>query len=1118
MRWLLTLGIWGLAALVLADDSHDTPTAADASAPSLTAYPADIANCSFLKRDKGYYFLEKDWHFRQSGLDLFRKHPLVRRTDYAKSVLGILDTAVQAADNPKAGSSVSDVSNAQDEEEARHGTHVAGIAASKTVGVNPHLPLASFKIATKGSLYDFIPSVINGLMEAEKNPAIRVVNLSLTSLEDPLIRERVLALTKKGVWVVYAAGNDGEVNHASAAMLRELSDVPELFSVGALNYFGTSASFSNRGPSVDFYAPGTNIQSLNAEYDPGTKGSKKKRAMSGTSMAAPYAAAVLATLRGIDPTLTPQDIAELVKETSIERGTKQVVFQVNPYLMVTYLEAIKRARAKGACRDLPSCLPAARKAVRKKIAKTAEGLTAPKDNRCEDWERYHDRLRRGFFLTRGRDPRFTDELFRVALSAPRGKAAESVYYRTGADQARAARDFEKAHGGLLSKDETEGTKVFFDPKYEPKGDKRKSSDEQEVSATTLDAVWKRCEKHFFEKSEPGFCATMFSTMPLSLRLALAKRIERTGRPLSDLDIPWHFKLRNEPGGEALHQKLVLLALDGAKGTEPDYYRLDSYIESLPELPLDRRLEVAKLVEACAAGKKDGAKDCERVRDRIAAYTKDSLTPQEEAELAKAFLDDYDGTPAVAALQLQLDRLRAGFYDAERVNGSIREVFRTWKDQDARFTKWEESHGHSGRGSLFEMLAELATQEKSAKLLGEYLSDPKALADFDELMRAKKNGWDPTWESFFTRLMKPLDTKARARLMGAIADHWRTYDSQRALRYYDFLEANADLPEVSSVLDHLQQKDQPSPFWTALRLRHLKRTVDEGRATGPELMALLDETEKENLGRLLGNLDKAKVTKDPAFVARLGKLAERRPEALDSEILLYYLESAGSRDATAPALVPYLGKLLRDREHWSYNNGLLTNLGEGLGEWSKGHPDRIAAVMAQLETVMRDAPFLAAEGIEGEDRKRLETYYRRKDLVGGITDFLTQSKGDAYLDSHPDSLEWLAKMVTDPDVDFYLRGARYPEPLKKTLLARLPEKLPVEEKSTPQWISNLAASTPKAAPRMIAYYKETRDKDLLEAIQLCLHRAPEKMSYSVKREIEELEDKFPPKDDEEGVLK
>jgi serine protease AprX len=235
-----------------------------------------------------------------------------------------------------------------------HGTHVAGIIAGdatnrdagdprrgRYMGVAPKANLISIKVSDdegNASVLDAIAGIQFAVdHKAEYN--IRVLNLSLESTAtesyktDPL-DAAVEAAWFKGIFVVAAAGNRGPggdaVHHAPG-------NDPYVVTVGAVDDNGTHdisddepTSWSSRGTTQDgfakpeIYAPGARIVSNLA---PGSKYGQlcdscvtdgEYIRAGGTSMAAPMVAGAAAIGFQLDPTLTPNRIKALLRDSDRE--------------------------------------------------------------------------------------------------------------------------------------------------------------------------------------------------------------------------------------------------------------------------------------------------------------------------------------------------------------------------------------------------------------------------------------------------------------------------------------------------------------------------------------------------------------------------------------------------------------------------------------------------------------------------------------------------------------------------------------------------------------------------------------------------------------------------------
>jgi subtilisin family serine protease len=161
-----------------------------------------------------------------------------------------------------------------------HGTHVAGIIGSKSYGVAKSVRLHGVQVLDCNGQGD-TSAVIAGIDWVRKHHAARsVANLSLGGSKSTALNNAVTALSKSGVFVAVAAGND-----STSACSESPASAASVEAAAASASNDTRASFSNYGKCVDIYAPGVNIKST---YPGGTA------YMSGTSMASPFVAGVAA--------------------------------------------------------------------------------------------------------------------------------------------------------------------------------------------------------------------------------------------------------------------------------------------------------------------------------------------------------------------------------------------------------------------------------------------------------------------------------------------------------------------------------------------------------------------------------------------------------------------------------------------------------------------------------------------------------------------------------------------------------------------------------------------------------------------------------------------------------
>jgi len=207
-----------------------------------------------------------------------------------------------------------------------HGTHVSGTIAGTTYGVAKKAMIYPVRVlGCDGS--GQTSGVIEGIEWVAANarkPA--VANMSLGGSKLQSLNDAVAKAVAKGVVFVVAAGNstDNACSYSPAS-------VPEAITVAASDKSDVSANFTNYGSCVDVYAPGVSITSA------GINGNSSTATMSGTSMASPHTAGVVALLLQKTPSASPAAIAsQLINNatrgviTSLPSSTPNLLIFTNP--------------------------------------------------------------------------------------------------------------------------------------------------------------------------------------------------------------------------------------------------------------------------------------------------------------------------------------------------------------------------------------------------------------------------------------------------------------------------------------------------------------------------------------------------------------------------------------------------------------------------------------------------------------------------------------------------------------------------------------------------------------------------------------------------------------------
>lgn len=161
-----------------------------------------------------------------------------------------------------------------------HGTHVAGTVAGASHGVAKKAKIVAVRVLddTGNGTTEQVVAGIDWVTANHTGPS--VANMSLGGGADPALDEAVRKAIASGVTFGVAAGNDsGDAGTTSPAR------VGEAITVASSAVDDTQSYFSNYGPIVDIYAPGSDITSAWNDSDTGTS------TISGTSMATPTSSA-----------------------------------------------------------------------------------------------------------------------------------------------------------------------------------------------------------------------------------------------------------------------------------------------------------------------------------------------------------------------------------------------------------------------------------------------------------------------------------------------------------------------------------------------------------------------------------------------------------------------------------------------------------------------------------------------------------------------------------------------------------------------------------------------------------------------------------------------------------
>ena len=195
-----------------------------------------------------------------------------------------------------------------------HGTHVAGIIGSRNLGVAKEVNLFALQvIGCRETTNADLIAALDYVIKNHVKPAI--INMSLGPRldvasgryprSDPL--DRTLSqVINAGISVFAAAGNDAN----SGACEGSPAGTQGVITVASIDQSGARSPFSNTGPCVNVFAPGGSIWSL----APGGSFAIK----SGTSQSAPYAAGVAALYLQKNPSASPSQLADAIRQGAMQ--------------------------------------------------------------------------------------------------------------------------------------------------------------------------------------------------------------------------------------------------------------------------------------------------------------------------------------------------------------------------------------------------------------------------------------------------------------------------------------------------------------------------------------------------------------------------------------------------------------------------------------------------------------------------------------------------------------------------------------------------------------------------------------------------------------------------------
>lgn len=188
-----------------------------------------------------------------------------------------------------------------------HGTHVSGTVGGSRYGVAKAVSLIPVRVldCAGSGTYSGVIAGVDWVAASALRPA--VANMSLGGGPSNTLNKAVAGAVKLGVTMVVAAGNS-----KTDACGYSPGSEPTALTIGATDSSDVRAAYSNYGPCLDLFAPGSVVTSA---WNTSTTATNT---ISGTSMAAPHVAGVAALALAANPAASPLAVSVFLKANASE--------------------------------------------------------------------------------------------------------------------------------------------------------------------------------------------------------------------------------------------------------------------------------------------------------------------------------------------------------------------------------------------------------------------------------------------------------------------------------------------------------------------------------------------------------------------------------------------------------------------------------------------------------------------------------------------------------------------------------------------------------------------------------------------------------------------------------
>ncbi|MCL1945546.1 MAG: S8 family serine peptidase [Chitinivibrionia bacterium] len=214
--------------------------------------------------------------------------------------------------------------------EYSHGTAVSGVVAARqnvvgTMGVAPECDLL---FVGGNDDYFYEDAQLIKAFDYAQNWGADVINCSWGTYNVSSVLESLLeGLYENGTVIIFACGNDRK--NLDNVNIRDESELPWVIGVSRSNEYGVLSSGSDFGSNLDIMAPGDRILApdlMGAEGSNNHNGEANENYgyRSGASFSAPIVSGVAALILAANPTLTVDEIYQIITQTAKKTGDESM--------------------------------------------------------------------------------------------------------------------------------------------------------------------------------------------------------------------------------------------------------------------------------------------------------------------------------------------------------------------------------------------------------------------------------------------------------------------------------------------------------------------------------------------------------------------------------------------------------------------------------------------------------------------------------------------------------------------------------------------------------------------------------------------------------------------------